>query len=367
MLLRRPLYGVTVGLCLALAPALRADVQVRTQNFLVTAPDQQTAQQFGQMAEKYRKEKALDWLGQEMPPWSRPCPLKVKPTMGGAGGATKFNYDFRGNYEVLSMDIEGEYTKMLHSVLPHEVTHTVFAHHFRYPVPRWADEGGSVLSENDTERAFHDKLVRGYLNGRQGVQLRRLFTLKEYGEIHDVMVLYAQGFSVSNYLVNLGGRQSFLGFVAMGLRGEWDKGVQTYYHMNSVEQLEQGWLGHLKETKGGGAALLAQGKPQTAPGAADGRLVVRQTAPPAQPQLDPAGPVARGQSDDEARGGATLTSRPAYLPEAPPPAPVAPLRLPPPMPPAPTLPPVRLGVPEFGPGRVPGTAAPPSATVGQGN
>ena len=34
--------------------------------------------------------------------------------MGGAGGATKFNYDFRGNYEVLSMEIEGEYTKMLH-------------------------------------------------------------------------------------------------------------------------------------------------------------------------------------------------------------------------------------------------------------
>ena len=37
------------------------------------------------------------------------------------------------------------------------------------------------------------------------------------------MVLYAEGFSVSNYLVSLGGRQAFLGFVAMGLRGKWDK------------------------------------------------------------------------------------------------------------------------------------------------
>src|SRR5205823_4339459 len=134
MLLRRPLYGVTVGLCLVLPPALRADAQVRSQNFVVTAPDQQTAQQFAQMAEHYRKQKAMDWLGQEMPPWPHPCPLFVKPTMGGAGGATKFNYDFRGNYEVLSMEINGEYSKMLHSVLPHEVTHTVFAHHFRYPV-----------------------------------------------------------------------------------------------------------------------------------------------------------------------------------------------------------------------------------------
>jgi hypothetical protein len=364
MPLRRPHYVVTVGLCLLLSPAVRADVQVRTQNFVVRAPDQNTAQQFGQMAEQYRRQKAVEWLGQEMPNWPRPCPLIVKPTMGGAGGATKFNYDFRGNYEVLSMEIEGEYTKMLHSVLPHEVTHTVFAHHFRYPVPRWADEGGSVLSENDAERQHHDKLVRNYLNKRQGIQLRRLFNLKEYGEIPDVMVLYAQGFSVSNYLVAQGGRQAFLGFVAMGLQGQWDKGVQTYYQMNSVEQLEQAWLTHLKETKGGGAALLAQQtKPHGRPDVADGRLVVRQTVPPAQPQLDPAGPVARGQSDDEARTAAT-PKRPTYLPDPPP---VAPLRLPPLLPPAPALPPVRLGVPEFGPARTPGTAVPPSATVGQGN
>ena len=152
MLQRRPLFALAVGLCLALAPAVRA-AQVRTQNFVVTAPDERTAQQFGQMAEQYRKQKALEWLGQEMPNWSHPCPLIVKPTMGGAGGATKFNYDFRGGFDVLSMEIEGEYNKMLHSVLPHEVTHTVFAYHFRYPVPRWADEGGSVLSENDSERA----------------------------------------------------------------------------------------------------------------------------------------------------------------------------------------------------------------------
>lgn len=373
MLIRRPLNGVVIGLCLLITPALRADAQFRTPNFLVTAPDQQTAQQFGQMAERFRKEKALEWLGQEMPPWPRPCPLFVKPTMGGAGGATKFNYDFRGNYEILSMEINGEYNRMLHSVLPHEVTHTVFAHYFRYPVPRWADEGGSVLSENDAERQHHDKLVRGYLNRSQGIQLRRLLTLKEYNEVPDVMVLYAQGFSVSNYLVALGGRQAFLGFVNMGMRGEWDKGVQTYYHLNSVEQLEQQWLQNMRDTKNGGAAMLAQqSRPQGHADAA-GRLVVRQTAPPAQPQLDPAGPVARGQSDDDARFNGTLTNRPTNLPgratsSA---APVAPLQLPPsPIPSVPLPPPVRLGVPEFGPvPQAAGSPVPsaPRAPVGQGN
>ena len=105
------------------------------------------------------------------------------------------------------------------------------------------------------------------------------------------MGLYAQGFSVTNYLVAQGGRQAFLGFVQMGLNGQWDKGVQTYYQLNSVEQLEQAWLTHLKETKGGGAAPLAQQtKPHGRPDAADGRLVVRQTVPPAQPQPRPVRP-----------------------------------------------------------------------------
>ena len=44
----------------------------------------QVAQQVGQYAEHYRREKALHWLGREMPPWSEPCPLHVKVTFGGA-------------------------------------------------------------------------------------------------------------------------------------------------------------------------------------------------------------------------------------------------------------------------------------------
>src|SRR5205823_4261058 len=143
----------------------------------IYAPDAQTAQEIGHMAEYYRKQKAIEWLGQEMPAWPRPCPLYVKVTNRSPGGATKFNYDSRGGYEVLSMEIEGGKERMLHSVLPHEITHTVFAHHFRYPVPRWADEGGSVLSEDDRERQTHDKLCRDKLNMQQAVALRRLFNV----------------------------------------------------------------------------------------------------------------------------------------------------------------------------------------------
>ena len=123
---------------------------VRTANFVVETARQDDAEEFARLAEMYRKQKALDWLGQEMPSWKEPCRLRVTVTGNGAGGATTF--DFNGREVFQEMQIEGARERLKNSVLPHEVTHTVFAHHFRQPVPRWADEGGSVYSEDDVER-----------------------------------------------------------------------------------------------------------------------------------------------------------------------------------------------------------------------
>src|SRR5262249_37658808 len=151
----------------------------RTPNFVVHAPNQQLAEQYGRYAEHYRREKAIQWLGQEMPQWPEPCPITVKLTMGGPGGATSFQFD-RGRVLSQNMTIEGPHERLLASVLPHEITHTVFAYYFRCPVPRWADEGGSVLSEDQQERDRHDRLVRHILNSGKGMPLRRLFSLREY-------------------------------------------------------------------------------------------------------------------------------------------------------------------------------------------
>src|SRR4051794_40599052 len=118
--------------------------QYRTTNFVVTAPNAQIAQQMGQWAEHYRREKAMQWLGQEMPQWGRPCPLIVQVTMDPPSGATSFQFG-QGQILDMKMEIQGPLDRLMASVLPHEITHTVFAYHFRCPVPRWADEGGSVL------------------------------------------------------------------------------------------------------------------------------------------------------------------------------------------------------------------------------
>ena len=189
------------------------------------------------------------------------------------------------------MQIQGPLDRLIYSVLPHEITHTVFAHHFKSPVPRWADEGGSVLSEDDLERDRHDKLVRSILNKNQQIPMRTLLQLREYPQ--QVMCLYAQGYSMSDYLVKRSNRQHFLNFVGAGMQHGWDNAAKSYFAHNSVEELEQAWLKNLRETKKQPQdAIIAQNTKVNPASASFPGNTVRRTVPPAQP-LDPQ-PVARG-------------------------------------------------------------------------
>jgi hypothetical protein len=308
--------------------------QYRTTNFFVNASDAQTAKQVGDYAEHYRKEKAIMWLGQEMPPWPQPCPLYVTVNMEGPSGATSFQFG-QGRVMGMKMEIQGPLDRLLASVLPHEVTHTVFAFYFKQPVPRWADEGGSVLSEDDVERDRHDRLTRQILNRGQQIPMRKLFALKEYPP--QVMCLYAEGFSMSDYLVRRSDYKTFLHFVGHGMQHGWDSAVQSFYGHRSVEELEEAWLKHLRETRRGGPsqpssppAQVASANNQRPPqGQTTGRPIVRLTAPQAQ-GFD-GQPVFRGQSPDQPSQGfgppptpPTPSMNPPMAPPPPPPGPSGP-------------------------------------------
>ena len=235
---------VVLALVWAGGPAPAAEH--RTANFVVRAASADVARRVGETAERYRKKLALQWLGKEMPKWGHPCPLRVTITTNGSGGSTSFAFD-KGAIWSQEMHIEGTLERLLSSVLPHEVTHTVFAYHFRQPVPRWADEGGSVLSEDELERSRHNRLARKILKTQgRAIPLRRLLILREYP--NDVMALYAQGYSVTDFLVARSSRPAFLNFVADGMGGEWDKAVKKHYGFASIDELEKAWLVHLRRT-----------------------------------------------------------------------------------------------------------------------
>ena len=73
------------------------------------------------------------------------------------------------------MTVEGRLDRILASALPHEVTHTIFASYFGGPMPRWADEGASLLSEDNRELKRHDDIAVDLLARRGEMPLSRLF------------------------------------------------------------------------------------------------------------------------------------------------------------------------------------------------
>ncbi|HEY7428730.1 MAG TPA: hypothetical protein VH682_31155 [Gemmataceae bacterium] len=226
-------------LLVVLASIASLAASYRTTNFVVEASDEKIAKKVGDSAERYRKESAVQWLGEEMPPWGRRCPIRVTITSTNSSGATCFAFD---GGKVLSMDmhIEGTADRLISSVLPHEITHTVLAHHFRAPVPRWADEGAAVLSEDARERVRMEMCIRQLLASSQRfVPLRRLFSLRDYPR--DVMALFAEGYSVSRFLIESHDRKTFLAFVGDGMKSDWDKACQRHYSYKNVGELETAW------------------------------------------------------------------------------------------------------------------------------
>ena len=213
----------------------------RTNNFIVTAPSAEMAQQIGKAAEAYRRELARDWLGQEMPNWAQPCPITAQ--VGdhlGAGGATSFYFE-HGEVYGWRMTIQGSLVRILDSVLPHEVTHTIFATHFRQPLPRWADEGACTTVEHTSEKQKQQVMLIDFLRTGRGIAFSQMFMMKEYP--HDVMPLYSQGYSVARYLVAQGGKRKFLDFLSDGLRDEnWTRALRSHYGVNSLATLQSQWL-----------------------------------------------------------------------------------------------------------------------------
>lgn len=230
----------------ALGSGLSLAAQCRSPNFLVNTSDAQLAQQISQAAEKYRHDLAVAWLGKPMPNWSAPCVMNVRvgPNLG-AGGATTFIFD-RGEVFGWRMNIQGSVERIFDSVLPHEITHMIFASHFREPLPRWADEGGATSVEHPSEKTKHRQMLVQFLRTGRGIAFNQMFAMRDYPA--DVMPLYAQGFSLAEYLIQLGGRRKYVEFLGDGLKsGDWHGAVKRHYGTADLAVLQNNWLAWVKQ------------------------------------------------------------------------------------------------------------------------
>lgn len=273
------------------------DDRHETANFDVTAPTEEVARLIGAAAELHRKELARQWLGRELPAWPVRCSIRVELTAGTSGGASAYQFrpDGRSGLLTLEMKLWGELGTILGSNLPHEVMHTVLATHFGKALPRWADEGIAVQAESPDSRRDQDVRCRELLNQGRGVRLKVLLALKEYPR--DMIVVYAQGYSVCQFLLRQKGkrpeddsgfrrRRSLLTFIGEGMERGWDAAARDVYGFKSVDDLEEAWIDSLRQPP---PAAESPKRPPAAPVPPEPDRPIPQAVPPIVSDTVPAG------------------------------------------------------------------------------
>lgn len=244
------IVATTLPLMLVLVVADQLPAQFRSTNFVVYASEPAMARKVASEAERFRKELAVLWLGKELPDWDQPCPIKVRIEMH-AGGETSFAFvrNQAGQSQPVDWDmtIYGPSERILDSVLPHEVTHTIFATHYGRPLPRWADEGACTMVEHNSERQKNHNMLIDFLSNGRGIPFNHMFVMKQYPS--DILPLYAQGHSVARFLIMQKGHRHFVNFVGRGMDMEspgretmaWGRACKDFYGYADLSDLQVRW------------------------------------------------------------------------------------------------------------------------------
>lgn len=213
-----------------------------TENFQVVADSAKVAQSVAECAESSRKEVATLWLGEELPRWKTRCRVEVSLHDGSSQGLT--SYELRGGKNGdWEMEVEGPLDELVDSVVPHEVSHTVFASLFAHPLPRWADEGAAMLCEKQSQQNRQRLLAAQIIKSKNRTPLRRILGLKEYPKrSSEMMTVYCIGYSLSDFLVKSAGRARYLELLRRAEKVGWDDAVWELYGFDDIESLEQNWV-----------------------------------------------------------------------------------------------------------------------------
>lgn len=228
-------------------------------HFRIYHRDVSLAEHVLRLAEHVHAMNSWFWFGELVPPhWESPCEIYLHPNADSfsratnvAPGVSAFStiaYDRNDAHRVLSrrMDVRADAADLLTRLVPHETTHISLAGRFGpRPLPRWADEGLALLAEpEEIHHAYRHKVYAAAPRG-QLIPLAQLLTREDYSPQLDLQVFYGQSLLLVEYLLERGGKWSFVHFITEAHRLGWEPALRRYYQVDSLSQLEQ--IFHRKE------------------------------------------------------------------------------------------------------------------------
>ena len=227
-----------------------------SKNFIVmvsTDAEPGLAEQVLIRAEEFRRDIAVEWFGETLPPSVGRAIVNVKLSTEADKGLTwiKDNPLRRQHAVYLTTTAENA----LGATLQHEIVHVVLATQFPPPkrLPAWVEEGIASRYDDDQRRATRGQVLNWIARTQNWPNLSDVLQTKVIlaSDEQD----YAVAASLVKFLLTQGKKIDLLHFAASGVRIGWDRAVHDSYEYTNIYELEAAWQAWIMDEH---AMILAQ-------------------------------------------------------------------------------------------------------------
>ena len=250
-------------------PASRA-APIETANFRVIHNNRPLAERLAKEAEIARESLVTRWTGQlAAEPWTPRCDVYLyssAETFSTETGQPKDSPGFStmgmnsGKIVSRRINLRADHPNVLKAILPHEVTHVVLADLFpTQQIPRWADEGLSVLSEPPSEQSVRAAELQEPLSSGRLFRLHDLMVM-DYPDNQYWGLYYAQSVSLTRFMVELGTPQQFVSFVKASQLNGTEAALKQVYKIQGEADLQSKWLVYAKSQSAHALASASNAK-----------------------------------------------------------------------------------------------------------
>lgn len=244
----KSLFSLAVALAAAFFAGNGAQAAgfVHSPNFIVITPDTQAresdeayAKAILEKAEQYRKQIALEWLGEELPPSIGQVTINIRFTAGGDSGLTWAKDHPDRKFHAMYLATAPLQTP--EGLLAHEMAHCVLATKFPHPrrLPAWLDEGIASRYDDAQRVAIRQRITGWYVSTGQWPRLANVLAADK---VHsDDQEAYALAASVTELLLSRGEKRLLLRFGPLTQEVGLDRALAECYGIKNAAELESLW------------------------------------------------------------------------------------------------------------------------------
>lgn len=239
-------HSLIVSFVLMSASQLHGAGFVFNENFTVFTEESsspEAAQAFAQdvlnKAEKYRRDIALRWLGEQLPPSVGQTTINVSFATTRDDGLTWAKDSPQRKHHTVYLSTSPE--RALGSTLAHEMTHVVLATRFPHPnqLPAWIEEGIASTYDDDARQQTRRATIAWFARTGNWPELAPILTTENIRRKDQH--IYAVASSLVEFLLSKGDKRTLLEFGQSAKKDGYDTALKQHYDFAHVRDLRTAW------------------------------------------------------------------------------------------------------------------------------